>query len=142
MKVNLLGCTLEIDETLVLNRKPEEIEGDIHLYLKGERRRFDDYEVRWKRFTPFGRRVLHAVREIPPGATTTYGTVARKIGRPEASRPVGKICAENPLPLVIPCHRVVGENSLGGYLGGKKVKKKLLRMELSQSPLSPAGSVE
>jgi len=77
----------------------------------------------------FQRAVLKAVASIPPGETLTYGQVARKIGRPKASRAVGYALAKNPLPLVIPCHRVVAAHGLGGYSCGPDLKKRLLDLE-------------
>ncbi|HMP90341.1 MAG TPA: methylated-DNA--[protein]-cysteine S-methyltransferase [Kiritimatiellia bacterium] len=76
-------------------------------------------------------RVLHA---IPFGKVMTYGEVARKIGRPRAARSVGQACGANLIPLIIPCHRVVGSGgALGGFSGGLAWKKQLLQMEKWQS---------
>ena len=78
----------------------------------------------------FRRAVLEETLRIPAGRTRTYGWLAAKVGRPRAARAVGRVMATNPLPLVIPCHRVVGsDGSLHGYGGGLPMKAALLRME-------------
>lgn len=80
--------------------------------------------------TPFQRLVLDALREIPYGTTASYGEVARRIGRPRAARAVGAANGRNPLPIVIPCHRVVGsDGNLTGFGGGLDTKKALLELE-------------
>lgn len=80
--------------------------------------------------TPFQTEVLRALRAIPYGETRTYGDVARDIGRPRAVRAVGGANARNPLPIVIPCHRVVGaDGGLTGFGGGLAAKRHLLRLE-------------
>lgn len=82
------------------------------------------------RGTPFQLRVWEALRRIPPGQTRTYGEIAQAIGRPRAARAVGQACAANPLPLLIPCHRVIGSGGrLGGYQPGPKYKQRLLAWE-------------
>ena len=100
-------------------------------YLAGRRREFDlPLDVRG---TDFQRRAWAAVAAIPYGQTRTYSQVAQAIGRPAAVRAVGAANGANPLPLVVPCHRVLGsDGSLTGYGGGLDVKRKLLDME-SQS---------
>ena len=97
-------------------------------YLGGKRREFDlPLDVRG---TDFQRRVWAAVAAIPYGQTRTYAEVARMIGKPKAVRAVGAANGANPLPLVVPCHRVVGsDGSLTGYGGGLDVKRELLEME-------------
>lgn len=80
--------------------------------------------------TPFAMNVLGAVHRIPYGETATYRAIAERIGRPRTSRAVGRAVATNPLPLVIPCHRVIGsDGSLTGYGGGLPLKQRLLEME-------------
>ncbi len=80
--------------------------------------------------TPFQRAVLDEVRRIPWGATRSYGEIAAAVGRPRASRAVGAANGANPLPFVIPCHRVVGSaGRLTGYGGGLDLKRWLLTLE-------------
>jgi O-6-methylguanine DNA methyltransferase len=81
---------------------------------------------------PFARRVLEEVRQIPPGATRTYGEIAKRIGEPGAARAVGNAVASNPVPVVVPCHRVVpSKGGVGQYSGGggPETKLRLLRQE-------------
>lgn len=80
--------------------------------------------------TPFQRAVWHALLRIPRGTTSTYGAVAKAIGRPESSRAVGAAVGQNPISIIVPCHRVVGrDGSLTGYAGGLDRKTALLRLE-------------
>jgi methylated-DNA-[protein]-cysteine S-methyltransferase len=100
-------------------------------YFSGARREFE-LELDLSRSTPFQQSVLQAAKRIPWGAVWTYGQVARAIGKPGASRAVGQALGRNPVPIVIPCHRVVaGDGGLGGYSGGGGLesKKWLLRRE-------------
>lgn len=101
-------------------------------YLNGQRREFDlPLDLRG---TEFQRRVWSAVAAIPYGQTRTYAEIAQAIGRPSAVRAVGAANGANPLPLVVPCHRVVGsDGSLTGYGGGLDVKRRLLEMESGQA---------
>lgn len=80
--------------------------------------------------TPWQQTVWAAVRAIPFGETRTYGEIAAGLGRPRAARAMGRANATNPLPIVVPCHRVVGANgSLTGYAGGLHIKQRLLEHE-------------
>lgn len=98
-------------------------------YFAGKRRTFD-LPVDTQLMTPFQRRVLAAAQRVPAGTVVSYGDIARSIGQPKASRAVGQALGHNPIPIVIPCHRVVaGDGSLGGYIGGLAIKKKLLALE-------------
>ena len=86
----------------------------------------------WPHSTPFTQRVWRALTAIAPGATQEYGAVARRIGRPGGSRAVGRACGANPLPIFIPCHRVLPKDgSLGGFTGGLPWKRLLLERERS-----------
>jgi len=100
-------------------------------YAAGERQVFE-MEIDWARMRPFQRRALQETARIPYGQTRTYGQIAAALGNPRASKAVGRAQATNPLPLVIPCHRVLGANgSLHGYGAGKglETKQALLVME-------------
>jgi methylated-DNA-[protein]-cysteine S-methyltransferase len=100
-------------------------------YVAGKRTAFD-LPLDLSRVPPFQRQVLMAALAIPRGQVATYGEIARRIGHPRASRAVGQALGHNPIPLVIPCHRVVGsDGSLRGYGSGQGVKTKaeLLRLE-------------
>ena len=83
-----------------------------------------------ERLSPFNRSVLEELARVPYGSLTTYGTLAGRAGRPRAARAVGTIMNRNPIPIVLPCHRVVGSTgSLVGYAGGLERKETLLRLE-------------
>jgi methylated-DNA-[protein]-cysteine S-methyltransferase len=86
--------------------------------------------------TPFQRKVWDALVEIPYGETTSYGELARRLGNPNASRAVGLANGTNPIPIIIPCHRVIGSTGkLTGYGGGLETKRWLLDFERNQVPL-------
>jgi methylated-DNA-[protein]-cysteine S-methyltransferase len=101
----------------------------LEAYFAGKRRAFD-VPVDLSRVAPFQRAVLMAARTVPAGQVVSYGEIARRIGRPGASRAVGQALGRNPAPIVIPCHRVVtSAGGLGGYIGGLSIKRKLLALE-------------
>lgn len=87
--------------------------------------------------TPFQQRVWQALAKVPYGTTISYGELARRVGNAKAARAVGMANAKNPLPIVIPCHRVIGKNgTLTGFGGGLDVKQKLLALEGLDFPAS------
>lgn len=100
----------------------------LNQYFQGERTRFDvplDFQG-----TPFQISVWRELLSIPYGETRSYGEIARKLGKPGAARAVGKANHENPIAIVVPCHRVVGQNgALVGYAGGIHLKQELLALE-------------
>ena len=103
-------------------------------YLRGERTEFD-LELA-PRGTPFQLAVWNELLRIPYGTTTSYGTLAKRIGKRDAVRAVGAANGANPIPIVIPCHRVIGANgSLTGYGGGLHIKRALLELERPQRSL-------
>jgi methylated-DNA-[protein]-cysteine S-methyltransferase len=100
-------------------------------YFGGELEKFD--LVLSPAGTPFQLEVWRRLDEIPYGQTISYGELARRIGKPKASRAVGLANGSNPIPIVIPCHRVIGSNGkLTGYGGGLPLKEKLLALERHQ----------
>jgi methylated-DNA-[protein]-cysteine S-methyltransferase len=105
-------------------------------YFAGTRRTFDlplD-----PRGTPFERRVWARLREIPYGATTSYGAIALEFGLRSAARAVGRANGSNPIPIVIPCHRVIGaDGTLTGFGGGLPLKRALLELEGAIAPPDP-----
>jgi methylated-DNA-[protein]-cysteine S-methyltransferase len=90
--------------------------------------------------TPFQKLVWAALCAIPFGATLSYGALARRLGRPQASRAVGRANGTNPISLLVPCHRVIGaDGSLTGYGGGLDVKRALLDLEQGRTSLFPGA---
>ncbi|MHB8377484.1 MAG: methylated-DNA--[protein]-cysteine S-methyltransferase [Dehalococcoidia bacterium] len=101
----------------------------LRAYLDGRRADLDiPFDVSW--VTGFRRDVLLEVARVPRGAVASYGEIARRAGRPKAYRAVGNTMRTNPIPLVIPCHRIVGsDGSLTGFGGGLEMKRQLLALE-------------
>jgi methylated-DNA-[protein]-cysteine S-methyltransferase len=98
-------------------------------YFDGKRRNFD-LPIDVALVAEFNRRVLGELARVPYGEVVTYGELAARAERPRAARAVGTVMNRNPLPIVLPCHRVIGANgSLTGYGGGLERKEKLLRLE-------------
>lgn len=98
-------------------------------YFAGKRQRFD-LAVDLKLQADFNRRVLRELARVPYGEVVTYGELAARSARPRAARAVGTVMNRNPLPIVLPCHRVIGANGkLVGYAGGLDRKERLLRLE-------------
>ena len=102
-------------------------------YMAGDRVAFSD-EVDTRTWTPFRTRVWEVTRWIPYGETRSYSWVAAAIGRPMAYRAVGQALHRNPVPVIVPCHRVIGaDSSLTGFAGGLGLKERLLSLERSQA---------
>jgi methylated-DNA-[protein]-cysteine S-methyltransferase len=117
----------------VLRTPLDEVRRELDEYFEGKRHEFDlalDLRV-----APFHEVVLHELARVPYGRTETYGSLAAKVGRPRAARAVGTVMNRNPIPIVLPCHRIVGANgSLTGYAGGLHVKRALLELEGAMLP--------
>jgi methylated-DNA-[protein]-cysteine S-methyltransferase len=98
-------------------------------YFSGRRREFD-LALDWRLSAGFRSTVLHRLPDIAYGHTASYAAVATLAGNPKAVRAVGSACSTNPLPVVVPCHRVVrSDGAMGGYLGGVEAKRVLLALE-------------
>lgn len=103
-------------------------------YFAGARLQFE-VPLDLSRLTAFQRSVLKATRDIPAGTVRSYRQVAEAIGKPQASRAVGQVLARNPVPILIPCHRVIAnDGSLGGYGSGLAHKRLLLDLEGAMLP--------
>jgi methylated-DNA-[protein]-cysteine S-methyltransferase len=111
------------------NRLDEE-RRELEEYFEGRRQEFD-VPVDWSLTSPgFRSRALHAVARIPYGKTKTYAQIAKSAGNPRAFRAAGTACGHNPIPLIVPCHRVVQSGGgIGNYGGGPEMKKALLDLE-------------
>jgi len=136
--LTLPGTPAEINRRLLDRYYPERVEKTGHPILTETHRQVCAFlEGRLRVFelaldiggTAFQKLVLAEVARIPYGRTRTYGEIARAVGNPGAVRAVGMANARNRLPIVIPCHRVVAENGLGGYAGGLAMKRRLLALE-------------
>lgn len=117
----------------IYNEGPfEKVQTQLSEYFRGERK---DFDLPLKLDgTEFQISVLEALREIPYGETTSYGAIAKQIGRPKAMRAVGAANGRNPIPIVVPCHRVIGSTGdLTGFGGGLDTKEALLRLEAENS---------
>ncbi|MBD2771342.1 methylated-DNA--[protein]-cysteine S-methyltransferase [Iningainema tapete] len=113
---------------LIEKANPQEFSSLIHAYLSGDLSSVDEIPVSTGG-TPFQQLVWQTLRSIPFGTVITYGELAQKIGRPTSYRAVGMTNSLNPVAIVLPCHRVIGKNSLTGYAGGLEYKRWLLRHE-------------
>ena len=121
-------------------RAPKEVDlvrRELDEYLDGRRRDFDlPLDLRGR--TGFAKDILERLARVPYGEVTTYGALAAQAGNPRAARAVGMIMNRNPIPIVLPCHRVVGSTgSLVGYGGGLDRKRLLLDLESGRSQLTP-----
>jgi methylated-DNA-[protein]-cysteine S-methyltransferase len=114
---------------LAAPRKLDEPRRELDEYFAGTRRSFD-LPLDWQLTRGFARRVLEATARIPFGATATYKQVATQAGSPRASRAAGNALGSNPIPIVVPCHRILhSSGGLGGYTGGVEKKRLLLGVE-------------
>jgi methylated-DNA-[protein]-cysteine S-methyltransferase len=117
----------------IYNEAPfENVRSQLAEYFAGERKEFDlPLSLSGTEFQVL---VLEALQQIPYGETTSYGAVAKQIGRPKAMRAVGAANGRNPIPIIVPCHRVIGTSGdLTGFGGGLDTKAALLRLEAENS---------
>jgi len=123
----------EPEDDWIFSEKPfSDAREQLSAYFAGERKTFD-LDLR-PGGTEFQMQVLDELQKIPYGTTTSYGDIAKRIGRPRAVRAVGAANGRNPLPIIIPCHRVIGSSGdMTGFGGGIPTKEALLRLELEHS---------
>lgn len=108
----------------------DDVRRQLDEYFAGQRRQFD-LQIDWALVGEWGRKILDATARIPFGEVRTYGEMAAAAGSPKASRAAGTALGHNPVPVVVPCHRVLpaGKRSIGNYTGGVHIKEHLLRLE-------------
>lgn len=110
-------------------KRLDEVKRELDEYFAGRRTRFE-LSVDLSALTPFQRSVLAATRRVPFGRTASYREIAERAGTPTATRATGAALGANPIPIVVPCHRVVAsDGTLHGYAGGLERKRLLLRLE-------------
>jgi methylated-DNA-[protein]-cysteine S-methyltransferase len=120
---NAASHGLRHEETPILREAATQLQE----YFAGER---TDFDVRMELDgTPFQREVWAELSRIPYGETISYGELARRVGRPKGPRAVGQANGRNPIAIIVPCHRVLAGNGIGGYGGGLTVKRALLALE-------------
>ncbi|MFC2154853.1 methylated-DNA--[protein]-cysteine S-methyltransferase [Candidatus Altiarchaeota archaeon] len=109
------------------------LEKKIRKYFKGDNVDFRDIKVDLSKGTPFRQTIWRTTKKIPFGRTRSYGWIAKKAGNPKGARAVGQALHENPLPIIVPCHRVVkSDGTIGGFSSGTSTKKKLLMLECQE----------
>ena len=128
MRIHVFGEAREIDDSLI-GEGPSTIRAQVEEYEAGTRGRFD-LEIEYPE--TFTGAVMRAMVDIPVGETRTYGELAADLET--APIAVGQACGRNPLPVIVPCHRVVGVDSLTGYMGGLELKRTLLEHEGAAIP--------
>ena len=123
---------LKKDEKVILvpdNKKFAKLKNDLKTYFLGRKVQFKE-RFDLKGGTDFQKKVWQAMQRIPFGQTRSYGWLAKQVGGKNRARAAGAACGSNPIPILIPCHRVIREDGgLGGYGGGLGIKKKLLKIE-------------
>jgi len=131
----LEGLARRISPRIVEARGPlDEVRRELEQYFSGRRRGFE-LALDWRLVAPFGRRVLAVTSQIPYGGVLSYAEVAADAGSPRGSRAAGNALGANPMPIVIPCHRVLRSGgALGGYGGGIRRKRWLLELEGALPP--------
>ena len=109
---------------------PKTVPPDIEaVHLRALLAMLGEFEIAFDEAPPFHRKVWQRLRKIPWGSALTYSEMAAAVGSPKASRAVGQACAANLLPIIVPCHRILAQDGLGGFSGGLDWKRKLLELE-------------
>ena len=128
-KAALAGLELGPEAVRVSFERLDEAVSRIRDYFRGKPIDFGD-KLDLSSGTEFQKKVWESCRSIPYGQTRSYGWIAKQIGKPRASRAVGNALGKNPVPIIVPCHRVLtGNGSLGGFSGGLSTKRHLLKLE-------------
>ena len=121
-------------------KRTSALDRELDQYFEGRRKAFQ-IPVDLRGITPFQLRVLRATSRLPYGEVATYASIAKRAGNDRASRATGAAVGSNPIPIVVPCHRVIAsDGTLGGYGGGLEMKRRLLALERGQVP--PGGGLK
>lgn len=121
----------------------QRLTGILEAYFAGERVDFaaPDLPVDWDAWSPFQQKVARALAAVPYGETISYANLASRAGQPRAARAVGNFMAANPMPVLLPCHRVIRtDGRLGRYSAGEHYKRRLLELEGALPPLQKSGT--
>jgi len=114
-----------VEDGMALKRSVANLEN----LSSGKASRFDE-KLDLATGTPFQKKVWNTIAKIPWGETISYAELAKRVGKPSAFRAVANACGANPIPIIIPCHRVIAsDGTIGGFSGGLKIKRKLLALE-------------
>ncbi len=132
-KKDLMSVQLELtnilpDDFLVQVSPPEQIKNIFNDYFRSRKVDFNSIDI-IANGTSFEQNVWNACRKIPYGEVRSYSWIAKEIGKPSASRAVGNALNKNPIPIIVPCHRVISTSGLGGFAEGLKMKRMLLELE-------------
>lgn len=112
---------------------PAEFKKEMEDYFEGRLRHFSQ-KTAFDEGTDFEQEVWNAIKDVPYGETRTYKWLAERVGSPDASRAVGQALSKNPIPIVIPCHRIIeSSGKIGGYSSGIDIKRRLLKLEYYNS---------
>jgi methylated-DNA-[protein]-cysteine S-methyltransferase len=127
-------CSRRVATSPPKTSQEQRLQQDLIRYFAGDKVSFLAYPIDLSDLSEFTRRVLEGARQIPHGACLSYGELAASIGRPKAARAVGQALGRNPIPIIIPCHRVVGKTgALVGFSAGLEWKKALLNLETKKA---------
>lgn len=127
----LTGVAFQKPQRIPLKKgvTPKNFVHELSAYFRGNDKGFTQ-KIHFLSGTEFERKVWSSLRNVPYGETRTYKWIAEQAGRPKATRAVGQALSKNPIPIVLPCHRIIeSDGSIGGYSSGVKIKRRLLEME-------------
>ena len=121
-----------------LNKEMQKVVSKLRLAISGAKVDFNDVLINKSNWSPFSKKIYEYTKSIPPGSTTTYGLLADAIGHPNAFRAVGTALGRNPVPIIIPCHRVLGrDGSLRGFSASNGIMTKQILLHWRDARFNP-----